>query len=256
MTASLSGLTTQAIFAFLLLFCRVGSMMMTLPGLGETYIPMRIRLLFSLAIASVLFPLLAERLPAYPAGLGLLVSHLAFEIFIGAFLGTIIRLLINTLHLTGMVIATVAGLSAATLFDPNQGTQGAMVGNFLSILAVTAIFALHLDYVFFEALVSSYDLFPTGKWPAMGEVSEMVVQTSAESMRLALLLSAPLWVIGMVISLGGGLMAKLMPAMQVFFVLMPIQILGSLMVVMITLSASMLWFLDSVKNAVETIFLK
>jgi flagellar biosynthetic protein FliR len=51
-------------------------------------------------------------------------------------------------------------------------------------------------------------------------------------------------VIGLVFYLGLGLLARLMPQVQVFFIAVPLQILLSFVVMLLTISASMMWFLD------------
>mgnify|MGYP000010393320 CR=1 FL=1 len=55
--------TAQQVFAAGLVFARVGVIVMLLPGLGETFIPPRIRLSFALSLSLMLFPLMAGSAP-------------------------------------------------------------------------------------------------------------------------------------------------------------------------------------------------
>ncbi len=63
------------------------------------------------------------------------------EILIGAVLGLTARLTISALEVAGSVIAQQLGLGFVTAIDPTQGEQGMLVGNFLTMLAITLFFA-------------------------------------------------------------------------------------------------------------------
>ncbi|MDA0261717.1 MAG: flagellar biosynthetic protein FliR, partial [Proteobacteria bacterium] len=51
-------------------------------------------------------------------------------------------------------------------------------------------------------------------------------------------------VYGLILYIGMGLMTRLMPQMQVFFIILPLQIIAAFFVLMVTLGAIMIWFLD------------
>ena len=65
---SLNWLPSTA-FLFILIFARVGSILMLIPALGETAIPARMRLTFALALSMVLYPIVTPGLPPLPDNL-------------------------------------------------------------------------------------------------------------------------------------------------------------------------------------------
>lgn len=238
------------IYHFMLVFARIGSAFMLLPGIGEVYVSVRSRLAIALLISYLLLPILS--LPAFPKHGGNIVFLLASEITIGLFFGLFARILINIMHIIGMVVATQSGLSSATLFDPTQGTQGAIVGNFLTVLAVTLLLALELHYPLLLTLARSYELFPVGNWPVMGDIAEVFVKTVSHGFYIAIHFTASQLVLSLILFIGMGVLARLMPAVQIFFIVAPLQIILSLGLLMLTLSVTMLWYMDYVADALKS----
>ena len=106
--------------AFILMFARIGTMLMLLPGLGEMSVPVRIRLTIALLLTFVLFPLhradyaIDLRLP------GPVLLALGQELLIGVVLGMTARLTISALQVAGSVIAQQLGLGFVTAIDPTD----------------------------------------------------------------------------------------------------------------------------------------
>ena len=225
--------------AFLLTFARVGTMMMLLPGLGETAIPSRVRLTIALVLTAIMLP--AHR-QAYTVDLNTLAPVLVVlfqEILVGAVLGMTGRLAISALQVAGAVIAQQLGLGFVTAVDPTQNQQGLIVGNFLTLLGVTLIFATDLHHLVIAAMNDSYTIFKPGEMPLSGDVANHITRVVATSFRIGIQLSAPFLVFGLLFNLGLGVLSRLMPQMQVFFVGVPISILIGLLLLMLVIGAMM-----------------
>lgn len=106
------------------------------------------------------------------------------------------------------------------------------------------IFSTNLHHVMLGALVDSYATFPAGTAPPLADFAEAASRLVADGFTLALQLSALLLVVMLVMQIGLGLLARLMPQMQVFFVAMPLQILLGLAIFAFTLATAMHWYLD------------
>lgn len=218
---SLNWLPETAYF-YLLIFARVGAMLMLIPALGETAIPARMRLGFALVFGAVLYPIVSAQLPGLPTNLPEIVVVLLHEVAVGLILGAIARLAVSGTQTAGAVIASSSGLSVAQAADPtNGGMQGALIGAFLSFLGITLIFATDLHHVALSAVHDSYMIF-TPKEPLMfGDAAETVVDTVAGAFVIGVQMSAPFIVFGLVFNLGMGILSRLMPQLQVFFIAMP-----------------------------------
>ena len=150
---------------FMLVFARIGTMVMLLPGLGELSVPVRVRLTIALVLTAVLLPLHRDAYTIDLRAFGPVLRCSAQEMLIGAVLGLTARLTISALQVAGSVIAQQLGLGFVTAVDPTQGQQGVIVGNFLTMLGITLIFATDLHHLVIAALNDSYALFRPGEIP-------------------------------------------------------------------------------------------
>jgi len=230
--------------AFLLVFARIGTMLMLLPGLGEQNVSARMRLTVALVLAGVLLPLHRSAYHIDPGELGPAVVMLVEEILIGGVLGLTARLTVSALEVAGSVIAQQLGLGFVTAVDPTQGEQGMIVGNFLTMLGVTLLFATDMHHLVIAALNDSYTLFEPGELPATGDIAALITRTVAGAFRIEVQLSAPFIVFGLLFNIGLGVLARLMPQMQVFFVALPLSILLGLILLVLVVGAMMGVFLD------------
>ena len=166
------------------------------------------------------------------------------DLIIGAVLGIAARLTISALDIAGAVIAQELGLGFVTSVDPSQGEQNMIISNFLTMLAITLFFATDMHHLVLAALNDSYTLFAPGEVPAVGDVAALVTRSVSGAFRIGIQISAPFLVYGMVFNLGLGVLSRLMPAMQVYFLAMPLSILGGFLFLVVVLGAMMGIFLD------------
>jgi flagellar biosynthetic protein FliR len=229
--------------AFMLVFARIGTMVMLLPGLGEMSMPVRVRLTIALVLSVVLLPLHRAAYTLDLREFGPLLVLFGEELLIGAILGFTARLAIAALQVAGSVVAQQLGLGFVTAVDPTQGQQGVIVGNFLTMLGVTLIFATDLHHLVIAALNDSYRLFRPGEIPMLGDAADLMTRTVAAAFKIGVQISAPFLVFGLLFNLGLGLLSRLMPQMQVFFVGLPLSILLGFLILFLVVGAMMGFFL-------------
>lgn len=253
---NLDHLIVNEMFAIFLVFCRVGTAIMLMPTVGESYVSPRVRLLFSLAFSFLLAQVIGETLPKAPASI-FTVFVLAFgEIVIGALMGMITKIFLSTMHIAGMAIASQSGIASAMLFDPSQGTQSAAVGVFMTLTATLMFFSLDLHHIMLGAFADSYNIFKTGDPLAFGDMSNYITRAIADAFSLGVRISAPVMVVAMFLNIAGGVMSRLMPQMSVFFIIMPVQLALSFAVMMITTSSIFLWYADSAQEVFTNLLTK
>jgi flagellar biosynthetic protein FliR len=217
-------------------------MIMLMPGLGELTVSPRIRLTVALVLTAVILPLHRSAYTLDLREFGPVMLMLGQELVVGAVLGLMARLTISALHVAGAVIAQQMGLGFVTAVDPTQGQQSVIVGNFLAILGVTLIFATDLHHLVIAGLNDSYALFRPGEVPIVGDVASLITGTATSAFRIGVQLAAPFLVFGLLFNLGLGVLSRLMPQMQVFFVGMPLAILTGFLVLLLVVGAMMMTF--------------
>ena len=243
-----------SIFVLLMVFARVGTAILLLPGIGETYIFARSRLFLALGISIVMAPLAEGSLPpppTHPLALGGLLFQ---EILVGVYIGTISRVLLLTLDTAGRIISFSSGLASAQIFNPAIATQASLPGVFLTTLGIMIILATDLHHSVILAVADSYTLFQPGQTLPLGSASEIMSRIVGDSFRVAIQLSAPFIVISLLFYVGLGLLARLMPQLQIFFVALPIQVLVGLLIFSATLTAMMTYFAEYYAMNIQAYF--
>lgn len=244
----LNALLTGGVFSLILVFARIGSAMLLLPGFGDNYVPGRVRLFLAVGFTLVITPALKDKLPSPPGdavGLAVLVG---VETVTGLFLGMIARILVNALEIGGQLVAQQIGLASATLFNPQMATQGSLPGSILSMAAVLLIFITDLDHMLLRALVESYDAFPVGPHLPVGDMSQVVARAVSQSFLIGVQIAAPFLIVGLLLFTGLGLLARLMPQVQIFFVSMPLQVGLGLAIFAIVLPVILLFWMERFKS--------
>ncbi len=234
------------LFAAFLIFARIGATMMLLPGFGEVYVPQRYRLLLALVMAALLTPVLAPVLPPLPDSPARLAVIVGGEIAVGVFIGTVARILVAALETAGTVVSLQLGLSAAAMFNPlgdqqdepaaERALRHARGGADLphrSRSPAAARRGRELWRCSRRARCRRSAISPT---PWRG--------SSAGSFRLGIEMAAPFIVLGLVFFVALGLIARMVPQLQVLFIAQPLQIIGGLFVFAVVLVTGMRWFLD------------
>jgi flagellar biosynthetic protein FliR len=242
----LQDIVVSNLFAFLLIFMRLGTALMIMPGIGDSFVSMQTRLLFALALSFVLTPFLATGLPPIPAESFRFAALLISEAVIGMFMGTVMRIMVSALDTAGAVVSIQSGFANAAIFNPATATQGSMIGALYSSLGVALILMTDMHHYMLAAIVDSYRSFPAGAHlPDAGALSEAIGRTVTLAFRIGVQMSMPFIVVGTIIQFGFGLLGRLMPQVQIFFLAMPVQIFLSLMILALTLSSGMMYWLNN-----------
>jgi flagellar biosynthetic protein FliR len=82
-------------------------------------------------------------------------------------------------------------------------------------------------------------LFHPGEIPAIGDAAHLVTRTIATAFRIGIQLSAPFLVFGLLFNLGLGVLSRLMPQMQVFFIGLPLSIMLGFALLLLVIGAMM-----------------
>lgn len=244
-------LDPQFAFVFMLVFARIGSMVATMPAFGEVSVSARVRLAMAVAISLVMVPVVRESYGTIPGNLGRMTMALFGEIAVGLLIGASARLLTSALQTAGTAIAFQSGLAFAQNVDPTQGIQSAIIGSFMSMVAMTLIFTTDMHHLLLAAMRDSYELFKPGAIIPFGDFAEMAIAIVAGAFKVGVQMAAPFLVFGMIFNLGQGVLSRLMPQVQIFFIAMPANILLGFALFMLLLSTMMMWYLDHFSTGIS-----
>ncbi len=242
-------LLPQTVWVIGFVFARIGALMMLAPGIGDSFVPARARLTVSLFMAALIAPVVASSVPPLPAEAGDMAAMLLKEIVIGLALGLGTRILFSALATAGAIAGMQTGLAMATAFDPSQNQQGAVFGTFLALLGTALVFQTDTHHWFITGAAKSYSNFIPGAPLPMGDIAQFTLKAFSQAFSLAIQITAPLLLYGVVMNIAMGIVNRIAPAIQVFFIAQPIQVLLGIMLFTVTAGAGMLVWLDAIAAA-------
>lgn len=230
------------IYSFLIIFLRLGSALMVMPGFMSSYINARIRLLIAITMTIVVIPFLSKDLPPAPMETGEILRLCLFEITYGIFLGLCMQVMFQALSLAGNYGGQAIGFSNAQIFDPSFQTQSLVIGTFLSITALTVVFITDLHHLMISAVIESYQAFPVGASLPVDDFAKFLAKTLNQSFIVGFKLGSPFIAFTIIFYTGMGLVSRLMPQLNIFFLSLPLQIYLGLGVLFLTTPIIILWF--------------
>lgn len=219
-----------AVISFFVVFCRVGGCLMTAPGFSSERVPIRMRLYLSLAVALALTPSLTSSFDGFlhTAKSSEIAATIFDELAIGVALGLLGRFFLFALETLSTSVAMVFGLG--NIFGTAIAEQEASspITSFVATCALTLVIVMdgHLEII--RALHSSYQAAPILKAPAMRITLGELVEALGQAHLLALRICSPFLLFGFVINLSTGLLSRLTPQLQAYFIAAPLVALAGI----------------------------
>ncbi|MEQ7153675.1 flagellar biosynthetic protein FliR [Brevundimonas aurifodinae] len=236
--------TADQVWAGGLVFARVGAVLLSLPGIGESYVPPRIRLSLALVVALAIWPIVGGALPPLPASLGSAVGWVIREVITGLAIGAVLRAFTAALAVAGEIVSLQTTLSFAQTTNPLQAQPGTTIAAFLMLLGTVLVFATNTHHLFIAGLVGSYELIAPVRPLVTGDFTELAVRTIGDSFLLGVQLAAPVIVFALIFNLASGLVGRVMPAFQIFFAAAPLSVILGLSVFALSLGVLGTVFID------------
>jgi flagellar biosynthetic protein FliR len=253
-TYSLDGFLSGHVFAFLMLLSRIGGVMMLFPGIGESYVPPRTRMIFACLICLLLLEPMLSRFPPLPTSVAEMARLISYEIIIGVFFGTLVRLSVAALEAAGMIVGIQTGLSSATMMNPALATQSPLPSAFLSMAGLVLIFITGMDHYLIRTTVALYDAFPPGGAFIPGDMAQTVIHVANQSFVIGIELAAPFLIMGLLLYVALGILQRLMPSVQLFLMILPVEIWGGLMMLALTIAGILTLWLQYFDQSVGSFF--
>jgi flagellar biosynthetic protein FliR len=201
---------------------------MLLPGFGEVELPNLVRAGFAVVLTILLFPGITPLIPVPPLTEWSAFGMVAAEAITGLWLGWLTRVLIQALPVAGQIIASVIGMANILQPDPGLGPQTSAISRLLALAAPVLILSTGLYQLPISAVAGSFRLIAPGTLLPASDTAEQVTGVVAEAFALALRLAAPFVLAATLWQVALGILARLVPQLQIYFAAMPGQILGGI----------------------------
>lgn len=247
----MENLVNLNIYAFLMVFLRLGTALMIMPGFMSSYVNTQVRLSVAVALSIVLMPLIAPQLPPQPRETLLFLQYIFSEIVVGLFIGLVMQILFTALNLAGFTAGQAIGFGNAQIFDPATQNQSIVVETFLSIVALTVIFLTDIHHLMLSAVIDSYALLPVSAKLPLGDFADNLSRSFNQSFVIGFKIGSPFIAFTIIFYSGIGLVSRLMPQLNIFFLSLPLQIYLGLGLLFITAPVMIIWFTKYFEDGVQ-----
>lgn len=203
---------------------------MLLPLVGEQFIPARIRLVFAIFFSILLIPVLKSiNLPTISSADKFFLIFIG-EVIVGLILGVFVRILVFAADMASQFITQSLGLSLGDTLNPSLGQSTPVLGTFLTLLILVIFFSMDGHFYIIKFMLESFKSLPPGGPVLVYDFSKLAVMVVSESLFIALKISSPFILFGMILNIGTGLVSKLMPMVSITFLTVPISVLAGIVI--------------------------
>lgn len=236
---------------FVLAFFRIAGMMLFAPLFGSSRIPRRVRVMLALVLAMSVTPSVPPvALPDTPWGL---VAGIAGEMAFGFAMGMIQSFTFIAAQWAGEIIGQQMGLNLSSVFDPQFGAQGSVLGDMYFMLTLVIFLAVGGHHAMLLGLRDSFDAVPLLQLGVDAPLFDTLTGFLETATKLAMRLSAPMLVTMLVVDLALGLIGRIMPQMNVMAMGMSLRSALGLIVVILGLAMTNDALRDGVVGAMEMV---
>jgi flagellar biosynthesis protein FliR len=222
---SLPFLSADQIEAFILVLLRVSAIVVTIPVISDSSVPVRIKAALSILITLIIFPIVLPKIPK-PANYHtlILMYRMAGEVMIGVIIGFVARLIFAGVQLAGDMIGFQMGLSIANVIDPITSEQVSTITELQYLISMLVFLAVDAHHIFFSAIMQSYNIISPLTFHFSGPLMQFIFDFSRDMFVIALKLGAPLMAVMLFTNVGLGIVARTVPQINIFIVGFPLQI--------------------------------
>lgn len=237
--------TADTVLLTFLLFCRVGGCLMLMPGFSSPRIPVQVRLFIAIAATLALLPLLLPTLQkAVPdVSFAKLGGHILSETAVGALIGVMGRLFFLALQFMATAVAQFVGIGTLPGPPIEDNEPLPPIATLVTLTATVFLFITDQHWEVFRALLASYVVLPVNE-PFSIEAGMRNISTAlGDAFFLALQISSPFVIYGLIINLLFGLANKLIPQIPIYFISLPFVFAGGILLLYFTVAEFLTLFM-------------
>jgi len=222
---------------FLWPFFRLSAFFVIVPVLGARLVPTRVRLGLAFVITFTIYPLLPDMPLIEALDFRTLIITLE-QILIGTTLGFLVFVVMQIFILAGQTISMQMGLGFASMVDPVNGVNVAVLSQWYQVLVTLVYLAINGHLITLGIVVESFNSMPVGQGLFSPEIWMTLAEFGSWLFRASLMLALPAVTALLLVNITFGVMTRAAPQLNVFALGFPITMLGGLLVIWVSYSAA------------------
>jgi flagellar biosynthetic protein FliR len=230
-------IAVSQVIGFMLVVARLSGLFLIAPVFSSPMIQGRIKLMALLVLAATLTPIVAPDAPETPASVLPLIISVGTETIIGLAIGFSVAIVFAAIQVGASLIDTSIGFSMANIIDPINNAQGAVLGSFYSMVATLSFLAVNGHHWMLGGFKRSFDVVALGATPDIEQMMNNLFTTFSQLFAMAFQIAAPVLITLLMVDVVLGIVSRVVPQMNVFFVGIPLKVGVGLLAIIITLPA-------------------
>jgi flagellar biosynthetic protein FliR len=232
--AGLAPLLPQSIAVFLLMLVRVGTMLMLMPGFSGRSVPAPIKVIFSVVVTLTLVPF-SQTNAAQFNDPGRFAVGVGQEFLVGLLMGFGIALIFGAVEMAAGLINIQMGLNLSPAFNPSFNMTGGALDTFYMLIASLIFFGADAHHLLILALQRSFVTIPVGA-ATFSQSGQQTLAALTEVMFVdALRIGLPVAGTLLLADVALGILSRMVPQMNVFFVGLPAKMLVGFGLILLTM---------------------
>ncbi|RCL02555.1 MAG: flagellar biosynthetic protein FliR [Candidatus Tokpelaia sp. JSC188] len=246
----------QLVVIAMLVFCRVGTCLMLMPGMSSARVPMRVRLFLAIALSLAILPFVEFQLQNIAAHMNLakILLFILSELLIGLLFGFLAQAFFFALQVMSNVVAMSMGYSGQPGIGMVETTPEAPLANLVMLGALVIFFITNMHLMLLRGLIASYDAMPLSLTIRPQEALVDVVDVLSSVSLTEIHIAAPFLIYAILVNFTIGLINKLTPTIPVYFISMPFIVFGGLFLLFFLFPEMLHFFSTELEIRIKEIF--
>lgn len=214
--------------AFLLPLFRISSFFLAVPVFGAQLVPARIKLILSVVVTAVLFPVLPE-MPVIDALSAANIVLIAQQILIGLGMAFIVQMLMQVFVMAGQIAAMQIGLGFASMMDPVNGVSVTVISQFHLMLVTLLYVSMNGHLATLTIFTESFTAIPVGA-ELGADFFWQLVSWMSWTLAASLLIALPAVTALLIINGALGIISRAAPQLNIFSIGFPMMVVLGLII--------------------------
>lgn len=220
-------LDPRFLMTVMLVFVRIGGLLVTAPLFRQTVVPVQLKILLSVLLAYVLSGLVMQPLPPHIFKTAGFVVAIGIEALTGLLIGLAAQFVFWAVQFAGEVLGFQMGLAMAKVFNPVSGVASNPLGRMLGLAVLIVFILVDGHHHVIRALVYSFDAVPLAG-ANLYAPGPLLLEWMGDFFRIALRLSSPFMITIFLIDATLGVFARVAPQADLFSIALPVKLLVGL----------------------------
>ena len=243
MLEEILGLSEQQFIGFFLSFIRIAGLVTLAPFFGSRSLPIKVRIFLALFLTITLLPIIKASDQVVSLHLVALLPLVVKEAMVGIFMGFIAKFMFESFQFAGQIIGRQMGLAMAELVDPESGSQVSPIGSLYSLVAIILFLNLNGHHLIISALYRSFELSPVASSSMINAAAKTKMVTMFNDLfTIGIKLAAPSMITLFLMEVSMGIMARIVPQMNIFFIGLPARLGVGMLIIIASLPIFYVFF--------------